>query len=228
MNFHTHIEERQRKQDQDIIDLIYEHDGYCLEALLGILSQVETVLDIGGHIGSFGLKVLSYWPTARLVAYEPNPSLANLYRDNLSTNNLSGTVIVEAVDADSNKTSLTEDELSTGGGILVCEGESVPGHEITVYDVKVTSFGEALAANNLETVDLLKLDCEGSEVGILRTMSADTAAKIKWIVGEYHMDGGFAAFKKLLLDRFPDFGIIVLGTPGPFIGEFMAGPKNLI
>jgi FkbM family methyltransferase len=40
-------------------------------------------VDIGAHIGGFSKRVKSNWPNARVIAIEPGPDNADLYRRNL-------------------------------------------------------------------------------------------------------------------------------------------------
>jgi FkbM family methyltransferase len=63
--------------------------------------------------------------------------------------------------------------------------------------MRALTLGELMAEHGLERIDVLKLDCEGSEFSILgRTTVLD---RIGLIVGEYH---GREAFQKLVVERF--------------------------
>lgn len=56
-----------------------------------------------------------------------------------------------------------------------------------------------------EAIDLLKLDCEGSEFSFLGNTSM--LSKVRIIVGEYH---GRERFHKLVAERFSDWHLTIL------------------
>ena len=88
---------------------------------------------------------------------------------------------------------------STGGSMVVsADREQADGqYRPEMLCGKVTL--EELANGN--PIDLLKLDCEGSEFSILENTSSD----LRFVVGEYH---GHQAWEQLLRERFAgwDYG----------------------
>tara|TARA_R110000796_G_scaffold74374_1_gene167215 strand:- start:177806 stop:178087 length:282 start_codon:yes stop_codon:yes gene_type:complete len=56
-----------------------------------------------------------------------------------------------------------------------------------------------LRSNNIGNVDLLKLDCEGSEYAILYTMSDKDLAKISMMSNETHYGNDFSENHSLLV-----------------------------
>jgi FkbM family methyltransferase len=127
---------------------------------------------------------------------------------------------------------------ATGGGILTDAAGivSLPGRrEVSESDVELVTMERIVSENLLERIDLLKLDCEGGEIEALRQMRDETAARIGFIVGEYHMNvasgaprnTGYAGFEVILKARFPHFDVIPLNKPGQ-IGTFAAGPPEII
>jgi FkbM family methyltransferase len=60
------------------------------------------------------------------------------------------------------------------------------------------SLGELLRDYSVETVDLLKIDCEGGEYAILESTPADVLGQIRNIVFEYHqVDGVWAKLESV-------------------------------
>jgi hypothetical protein len=58
------------------------------------------------------------------------------------------------------------------------------------------SLGQLLRDHGVESVDLLKIDCEGGEYLILESTPADVLSRIRNIVFEYHdIQGGWAKLK---------------------------------
>ena len=79
--------------------------------------------------------------------------------------------------------------------------------------VRALTLEQLMAEQGLERIDVLKLDCEGSEFSILRGTTA--LERIGLIVGEYH---GEAVFRELVQERFGGwtFRILRAGDPGTF------------
>jgi hypothetical protein len=57
-------------------------------AVLGGAEQGPRVVDVGGHLGLFGLYVLSSFPTARITSFEPDPENAALLERTVRANGL--------------------------------------------------------------------------------------------------------------------------------------------
>jgi FkbM family methyltransferase len=66
---------------------VYELPERAERLLRGLLGPVR-VLDLGGHIGSFGLYALGRFPDARLVSFEPDPQNVTQLRATVSANGL--------------------------------------------------------------------------------------------------------------------------------------------
>ncbi len=230
-NYHTYTENdyqiRHRgPQDQFVIDEVINQDCYRLKKLAQLIPTPTAVVDVGGHIGCFGALCQRLWPKTTVYAYEPNHKSAALYRLNVP----SAAVNVCAVSYEPEKTILAEHlGAASGGGILTTREaiSSLPGdREISEEDVDSLTLDQVLQCS--EWLDLLKLDCEGSEIEILKQMKPETARKIKLIVGEYHTPGGFEEFVSIVLSKFPDFTVVPLSKPAGAIGTFAAGPPEVV
>ena len=218
MLFNTRIGNEER-QDREIIYSVYTKDEYDLNQLAKTMTP-KTILEIGGHIGSFGLKALELWPEARLIVYEPCQESSELYKTNLKLNNLKGEVFTAAVDVDSTKNvlALSKDVHSTGCYTLINPNDNnkkfLPNQkeeDYTIIDtnVTVTTLEQIFIKHNLDFIDLLKLDCEGSERAILENITPEIANKIGTIVCEYHFP--IDTFELLIHTKFPNHKIKQLG-----------------
>ena len=151
---------------------IFVSDVYWLDRLRK--ERVRTVLDIGAHVGFFSLAAKDAFPTATIHAYEPNEALWPL----LSAHSTSAgfTAIPNAVGSVDGKVNLQagHDSVYT----------AVSPHE--EGKVKMTAIGDAIlrvAGNG--PLDLLKMDCEGSEWEILSAHEA--LRNVRFITMEYHL-----------------------------------------
>jgi FkbM family methyltransferase len=147
----------------------------------GALGDARVLLDIGANLGAFAVYAAHACPRARIYCYEPlTENVVSLNR-NIAVNSLENRVSVfpYAVAA-----------VSGQRGIAV--GES-PTHSLvagatsrTVRTVSCTTLHEILTSQKLETVDVLKMNCEGAEYEIFESCSADDFERIRNIRLEYH------------------------------------------
>ena len=144
-----------------------------------------TVIDIGAAIGDFSIYAAYGNPNARIYAFEPFPESYQLLIKNLSLNALENvTAFQEAIWGQSGRLSL---EVSTGEPLQVTSQKiNLNGENPELITVAARTLANVIDALNLQTVDLLKLDCEGAEYEILMTAPAETFAKIPRIIMEYH------------------------------------------
>lgn len=216
------------EKDLIVVRDVLENDAYRIHKLKSLIVP-QTVVDVGGHIGSFGLKVKQVWPKTRLIAFEPNVQNAELYRQNMKDNGFDNAqVFTEAICYEKNKSVLTDHMNSTGGGFL-CSSDyvnQIGSYFVSKTDVALYTLEEVMARENIAHIDLLKLDCEGSEREIIKQMQPETITKIGLIVGEYHIEGGFNKFQELFCSRIQHL-ILVPMNPKNLgnIGEFLAVPQ---
>jgi FkbM family methyltransferase len=57
-------------------------------AVLGALGRPVRILDLGGHVGYFGLFAHSLFPDATMVSFEPDPSNGDLLRRSIEANRM--------------------------------------------------------------------------------------------------------------------------------------------
>lgn len=149
------------------------------------------IVDIGAHIGGFTLLVGACLPGASIEAYEMMRDNVALLRRNVSANGLADRVRVHhAVVADVAGRWDPADHLygtdgNTGGASVAHCAFSSP-HPPTVT-VPVVPAAEVLAG---PPIDLLKLDCEGSEFRIVYS-AGEALDRVRTVVGELH-DAAFA------------------------------------
>jgi len=144
-------------------------DEYGLERLP---LTPKTVLDVGANVGIFSLWAGANFPGAVIHSYEPNAALQQYLRHN--TSQMGANLYAEGVSG------------HDGFGAFAQKGESMVGQcrESEFGDIPVVSLGTAIKRMG-ETVDLLKLDCEGAEWSILEHPEA--FANVGCVRMEYHL-----------------------------------------
>ena len=124
LKFHTRKE--RSKLDQDVINEVVTYDHYKLQYLKDKIPYPNIILDVGGHIGSFGIYAKSIWPKARLIAIEPNKESCTLYKMNIKENKLKNCEVIEAgIGYNKNRNILVDGYNATGGGYLVTDGDPI-------------------------------------------------------------------------------------------------------
>ncbi|HVT61361.1 MAG TPA: FkbM family methyltransferase [Thermoanaerobaculia bacterium] len=187
-------EPRARRWDLEVTRAILDCDEYLLEPLRTAGHVLRTVLDVGAHIGAFTLKVKSWWPEARVIAAEPDPDNAALFRRNTAglegVSLYGGAVLGRSgvtevwlrqagrANADGNAAASSVTEVLAE----LCPGAAPPTAVVAAIDVI-----DLLARHGDPEIDLLKLDCEGAEGEILERLRATGRMRgIGWIRGEWH------------------------------------------
>jgi FkbM family methyltransferase len=160
-----------RKADLETINEIHTGDAYRLRQLASATSNVWQIVDIGAHIGTFTMLAGKLFPHAWVWAFEPNLA----YYPYLLMN------------APHNSSPINLAIIGFYGQKL--DREFYPGNADEV--LWRARAGGAISVSALRSmcprIDLLKIDCEQSEVEILREMEALGMVKdIPVIVGEWH------------------------------------------
>lgn len=183
-------------EDLKVVSEVVAGDSYNLEELADCIDP-KVILDIGGHIGSFGVYAKSIWPNALLVAVEPCRESAALYRKNLKANGLEkkSYVLSAAVSYDPNRTCLVHSPMTTGGHLLrskidaeIYTTEAYRGYNsIESYNIKTITIEDICEKYDIDKIGLAKWDCEGGEVDAFLNMKPETREKFEFMVGEYHL-----------------------------------------
>ncbi len=168
---------------------MFMHDLYTLEAIVSELNEGAVVVDVGANVGLFSLALLDRIPLSRLLAVEPFPRNFEILRANLQPNEsescrielISGAVIGE----ETGETTLYYDDQKpfTIVASVVTGFAASANASVTVPALTLPSL---IANHELVGIDLLKMDCEGSEFDILFNAPPDTFKKIRSIVMEVH------------------------------------------
>jgi FkbM family methyltransferase len=122
-----------------------------------VLTEPNTIVDLGGNIGLFSLFAAVRWPLAQIVAYEPDADNAAVLEINILANGLGDRwKLIEA--AASNR----DGSVSFVSGLaaishMADNTESEGTIEVTMLDV----------LPQISQADLLKMDIEGGEWAIL-------------------------------------------------------------
>jgi len=167
------------------------------------MPEEPVIVDIGANVGFFGLFIFSQYPSARVFGFEPMPfnyKQLNQYQDTYPQ--FAWKNYNEAVSENRNGLTLfssTIDQFSTMAGVFATDGR---GEKI---EVKTLTLVDVMDQNELSHIDLLKLDCEGSEYSILYNLSDEQLSKVTNLSIETHPGGSDSeshdALKSYLVEK---------------------------
>lgn len=160
---------------ETFLDRFYERFG----AKIG---KGWTIIDIGGGIGEFTLFAALASPENRVLVFEPFPESYALLQYNLQINQVANVQICPyAIGAESGEVFL---DTSAKEPLQFSSGNEV--RSAATLAVPSLSLEAVFSRFDIQTCDLLKLDCEGAEYPILLNTPLSLFRRIHRIVMEYH------------------------------------------
>lgn len=149
--------------------------------------KINTVIDIGAHIGTFSLLASKAFPSAKIFAIEPNPKTFSTLQKNCQLNQTKNVVLANL--AVSDKEGLIDMYPNSTSGLATVITDKADTEKNKAFSVRSTTLAKFMVENAIAKCDLLKIDCEGSEYVILNSLRRTDFAKIRSITMEYHKVG---------------------------------------
>lgn len=215
------VREKFREQDMVIIRDVYAEDCY---RLCDLPQPPQFVVDVGAHVGAFARACRRRSTHTRIACVEANAENIPCLERNVAA---FGRVFWSACTYEPGDVGLAstvfDGSENTGGStVLPIGSEGWTGrrngsrYQLDHRPLPKCTLERIIAETGWPRIDLLKLDCEGSEYSILENADLDRL-QISTIVGEYH--GGMDRFQALVQKRFAsDWKIEIL--KGGDIGLF--------
>jgi len=174
------IKARSHSTDWIAINEIFVYNDYTPEGFK--INKNDTVVDIGGHIGIFSVFASKF--SNKVFCFEPVIENFNLLKENIKLNNIQNIFPFNlAVSDKDGKKELFLYDTNRGGNSFF---EEVNGKSQGREVVSTISFENFVSSNNIQLIDFLKMDCEGSEYEILLNCPLNIIGIIKKISMEYH------------------------------------------
>lgn len=191
------------------------------------IQKGDIVVDVGANVGVFS--IYAGKKGAKVYSFEPNPQVFELLRENIRFNHLEDQVV--AINAALGDTEDKVDLFIPNSSKVYKEGSAsiskqyVGGlieilyDDFKVYKVQSKTLESFIKEFKLEKVDLLKMDCEGSELCIIKNSNPDVFEIIKNIAMETHC---FFYTQKELLNNLIDKKYNIVNYSKP-VGRFSNG-----
>jgi FkbM family methyltransferase len=168
------------------------HDLTVTEVLARLVQAGNTVVDAGAHTGyTAALAALAAGPGGHVMAWEPHPELFVVLEQNVAgvaTRRRIARITLRnaALGSTPGRANLVvPDGNASNDGTSHLESMARP--PTRSIRVKVETIDDVLGAEGAESVDVMKLDVEGSELHVLRgATKALRAGRIRHIVFEDH------------------------------------------
>ncbi len=168
---------------------IFMSDFYRIRQLVKLLPANPVILDIGGNAGYFNMMLFSQIDSATVIAYEPIPENCKLFNENVKRNSTM-TDKVKVFNMAVTGTPIEEisiyKEVENDNSVTASIFTDFSKQNHNVIKVKAITLEQIIKSNNLGSVDLLKLDCEGSEYPIIYETPKYVWDKVKMVYMEDH------------------------------------------
>jgi FkbM family methyltransferase len=162
--------------DQAFYQHVYEPPA-AVVAQLERLSRPLAAVDLGANIGMWGLWLHGRFPTARVIALEPDPANATRHREQIALNGLDGSwTLLEAA------------ATNADGPVVFSTGHATTGRIGAAGEAGMVEVQGRDAFSLLDGVDLLKIDIEGAEWPMLADPRLP-AIDVPVVMVEYHPHG---------------------------------------
>jgi FkbM family methyltransferase len=150
--------------------------------IVPLVSGVKTVVDIGANVGAASVYLATAYPEAQVYALEPGSSPLSLLRQNVSSLH---NVTVLPFGLHSSEKTLT----LFHGKIDTVESSVSPSLRTTSESEPIQLLGASqfLSSHGIDKVDVMKIDTEGCEVPILRSLEK-YLPEVKVLYVEYHSE----------------------------------------
>jgi FkbM family methyltransferase len=157
-------------------------DYFCVP----IKIKPKTILDIGANIGAFAVRAHKEWPKALIICYEPLASNLKKIKNNVDPRWC-------RVEPYAVRASGGDDQIYIGD--MFVTGSFTQGARQTTETMKVV----CVAAAELASCELVKIDTEGCEVEILQNLNL---SKTKIVMLEHHSFSDALIIKEILSENF--------------------------
>jgi FkbM family methyltransferase len=150
--------------------------------IIPLVSGVKTVVDVGANVGAASVYFATAYPDAQVYALEPGSSPLLLLRQNVEP--LRNVNVFPFALHSSEKT------LPLFHGKNDCVESSLSSSTRTSSEseqIRLVGASQFLSQHGIDKVDVLKIDTEGCEVPILRSL-ANYLPEVKVLYVEYHSE----------------------------------------
>lgn len=135
------------------------YDGIEVKAITSALPENGVFLDLGANFGYYSLMVASKCPTAKIIAYEPNPRVFERMVTNIKLNNFDNIIAIDSAIGDKEGTADLQIEKDSAFSSI----RNTRKVEKKSQKIKVETLKNSLEKLGIKKPHALKIDVEGFE-----------------------------------------------------------------
>lgn len=168
---------------------IFMEDVYNIESVIKNMPQQPVIIDIGANAGFFDILFLSKINRAKIYAYEPIPRNIQQIKKLTSANPvIQNNIIIHEAAVTGTKQGIIDlyIESEADNSVIASVFSDFNSSNSQKISVKSITLTEIFHQNNLTHVDIMKVDCEGSEYDILYNTDPALIRRAKLILLEVH------------------------------------------
>ncbi|MAM28745.1 MAG: hypothetical protein CMC13_06950 [Flavobacteriaceae bacterium] len=159
------------------------------------INRGDIVFDIGANVGVFSL-FASQIVGAQVFAFEPHPKNFKVLLNNVNQNEIKNIECFNyALGLDNEDRVLIEGNIAGGHKFSYKDVYENIESSIKVKSVTLTSMKEKLS---IDKIDFLKLDCEGAEGEIIKSLGQEGLKKINKMAIEFHDNNSILGHEEIL------------------------------
>jgi FkbM family methyltransferase len=185
---------RVRFDDSALTRAVSRAEAPVEAVFLSLLAPGDVVYDVGANIGWYSLLAArAVGPTGKVIAFEPSVRNAALVQANAATNKLVNVTTIPAAVTDEDGWATFLDKGSLEGRLSKDDTEAQAKrrerhqHErLGTLVVPVLSLDSWIAGSGVERPNLVKIDVEGAEVGVIRGMAETLRSAGPTLIIELH------------------------------------------
>lgn len=164
--------------DPIVVREIFEENVY--EVKDTHFNRGGVVVDIGANIGTFSIFAGQY--ANKVYAVEPEPNNLAALKNNITLNEMDDRIVAVPYGiSDFKGTAVIHD---SGGGSSIKDDGSFGA------EIEIMTLDNLFSLYHIESVDVLKIDVEGSEIEIILGASKENLNKCKYITMEFDIRSG--------------------------------------
>lgn len=165
---------------------IFANGVYEPDTIAGILSRIPmngVYLDVGANIGAIALPVARQRSDIRVICIEADPGMATILRSNIADNALSNITVAECLAGSCSREAV---RFYSAPPDRFGMGSVGPQFDRPPILVRQVALDELLDNMGIGDVDVIKLDVEGSELGVLQGLTRRlTASRFPKVLFEF-------------------------------------------
>jgi FkbM family methyltransferase len=173
----------------------YRTDDY-LSLAYRTLEAIENpvIVDVGCNIGATALPIAARFPAGKIIAIDAHPVPLARMIANVRLNALANVRVIAAAISDQCEPARIYTCATNSGGSRLSgfEGRTDVGEAMVCDDITVPAITlrQAMSAQNIDQCDLLKIDTEGFEVHVLKSLGNWLSPqRVRAVVCEYGPEG---------------------------------------